>query len=1162
MIMDKMKILIIDDDTDDVYLIRELLKDITVIQFELLHEKSLKSALELLEKERPNCILLDLNLPDSLGTDTLKNVINKHADLPIVILTVIDDEDTAIKSLHDGAQDYLVKGKINGEIISKSVSYAIERKKIENALRESEKKYKNIVDTILEGLWTTDTKGKTTYVNRQLAKMLGYSPEEILNQPFFNFVDESLRNDAKKLFDRRRKGIKDRYDFRFVKKDSSIIWVIVSASPIFDENGKFVGALGLLTDITKRKLMEQSLEKSVQVWDSTFNAIADTVCIVDQDGKITNCNAASQTLFKKACKDIIGKNCFDVLTCPPDRLKDCPIIKSKKTKIRETLTVKVNDKWYHSSLDPIINKTGNIVGGVHIISDITKYKLAQEALIESELALKKSQQIAHIGHWTWYTKTNKLIWSDEMFDIFGISKEEFEGFQADLDKVIDRAIHPEDREKVRESNKAKLQGQLFPLEYRIVWPDNTIHTVYTETGEKSTNESGNIIKLFGTVQDITERKQAEERLRNSQKMLADAQRVAHIGSWEWDIDTKKITWSEELFHLYNSDPKLPEPTYEELLEFHHPEDRSNFEHVFEEAVKKGTPFTTTYRIIIPEENNPQDHNPDNSIRYIEARGEIIRDNKGSIVKLYGTAMDVTDHKIAEQKITDLKNFYENILDGFISGVWVTDKNDKIFYCNKGMITIAGVPKEEMINKIILKDFPENTLKYFKPLYNQSKSTLKPLFFESILIFTPSGRHSYQSGWLIPLLKVEYKAEYKDQYENKQTNTKTVKFDGMICTMNDVTEQKIVQDRLKESEELYRTITENSNDMIWTLDKDGNFTFFNKRSEQISGYKLQELKGKNFGPLIIKQDLDRTIEIFKATLNGQSQQYEVTFINKYNKPISLAINTSPIYSKGQIIGTISSGRDITETARYTKELKIMAQKLEASNKELEQFAYIASHDLQEPLRSIYSFTELLARRYKGRFDPDADKFIDYIENGTKRMQLMIDDLLALSRVETRGKEFLPTNVSDALNDVSKNLHSMIERNNAVITINDMPIIDADSSQLIQLFQNLIDNAIKFRREEPPNIHISAKKVENEYIFSIQDNGIGINEKDFKKLFKAFSRLHSRDKYPGTGIGLVICKKIVERHKGRIWLESKPGYGSTFYFTIPIYQNDRYNKNAYK
>ncbi len=232
----------------------------------------------------------------------------------------------------------------------------------------------------------------------------------------------------------------------------------------------------------------------------------------------------------------------------------------------------------------------------------------------------------------------------------------------------------------------------------------------------------------------------------------------------------------------------------------------------------------------------------------------------------------------------------------------------------------------------------------------------------------------------------------------------------------------------------------------------------------------------------------------------------------------------------------------------EKLKQTLAELAHSNAELEQFAYIASHDLQEPLRMISSFTQLLARRYKGRLDKDADEFIGYIVDGTIRMQRMVEDLLAYSRVGTRGKPFEPTNCEAVFDQAVTNLKAIIEENGAVVTHDALPTVIADVSQLIQLFQNLIGNAIKFRREEPPQVHISAQRKGNEWIFSVQDNGIGIAPEFMEHIFKMFQREYSAE-YPGTGVGLAICKKIVERHGGRIWVESEKGKGSTFYFTIP-------------
>ena len=239
-----------------------------------------------------------------------------------------------------------------------------------------------------------------------------------------------------------------------------------------------------------------------------------------------------------------------------------------------------------------------------------------------------------------------------------------------------------------------------------------------------------------------------------------------------------------------------------------------------------------------------------------------------------------------------------------------------------------------------------------------------------------------------------------------------------------------------------------------------------------------------------------------------------------------------------------------TAEMEKRVEERTANLARSNAELQQFAYVAAHDLQEPLRMISSYTQLLARRYQGKLDADADEFIAYAVDGANRMQRMINDLLTYSRVGTRGKEFALTDCKAALEQTLHNLQVMIEENKATVTHDPLPTVMGDESQLVQLFQNLISNAIKFHGEEPPRVHISIQREDGEWTFAVHDNGIGIDPQFFNRLFIVFQRLHNATEYPGTGIGLAICRKIVERHRGRIWVESEPGKGSAFYFTIPV------------
>jgi signal transduction histidine kinase len=241
-------------------------------------------------------------------------------------------------------------------------------------------------------------------------------------------------------------------------------------------------------------------------------------------------------------------------------------------------------------------------------------------------------------------------------------------------------------------------------------------------------------------------------------------------------------------------------------------------------------------------------------------------------------------------------------------------------------------------------------------------------------------------------------------------------------------------------------------------------------------------------------------------------------------------------------------EIAERRRAEAALEKKTVELGRSNRDLEQFAYVASHDLQEPLRMVTSYVQLLTRRYQGKLDSDADEFIRFAEDGAVRMWKLINDLLAYSRAGTQGKELEPTDCETALHQSLDNLKMAIEENGVIVTRDPLPTVMADHPQLIQLFQNLIGNAIKFRGDEPPRVHVSASRNGNGWIFSVRDNGIGIAPEYAKRIFIIFQRLHSREKYAGTGIGLAICQKIVERHGGRIWVESELGKGATFYFTL--------------
>lgn len=311
----------------------------------------------------------------------------------------------------------------------------------------------------------------------------------------------------------------------------------------------------------------------------------------------------------------------------------------------------------------------------------------------------------------------------------------------------------------------------------------------------------------------------------------------------------------------------------------------------------------------------------------------------------------------------------------------------------------------------------------------------------------------------------------------------------------------------------------------------------------SGEVITDFAGHPLNIICVEQDITERKEIEYAL--GEAKNELESTVKRRTRELKEA--------NGRLQNELEE-RKITENKlkKSQKNLKSLIDELKRSNEELQQFAYVSSHDLQEPLRTITSFTQLIERRYKDKLDPDADEFIEYIVDAAKRMQTLINDLLNYSRVATRGKEFELTSTEEILKHTKSNLYAAINENNAEITHENLPKIIADKRQMIQLFQNLIGNAIKFRKPEiTPKIHIKARKDENknEYIFSVQDNGIGMEPQYAERIFIIFQRLHTMEEYEGTGIGLAVSKRIIERHGGQIWVESKPSAGSIFYFTLP-------------
>jgi len=365
---------------------------------------------------------------------------------------------------------------------------------------------------------------------------------------------------------------------------------------------------------------------------------------------------------------------------------------------------------------------------------------------------------------------------------------------------------------------------------------------------------------------------------------------------------------------------------------------------------------------------------------------------------------------------------------------------------------------------------------------------------------------------------------------------------------DITERKKAEQEILRAKEEWETTFDAVPDLVMILDGTHHILRANKamadklgrRPEEVAGIRCYEaFHGTQAPPSfcphvrLMQDGAEHTEEIYEEKGGGV-----------------FSVTCSPLHDRdGRLIGSVHVAHDITQRKQWEEKLAANVSELQRANADLQQFAYVASHDLQEPLRMVSSYMQLLERRYKGKLDADADDFIGYAVDGAKRMRRLINDLLHYSRVGTHARPLAPVDCETLFKQAVANLRMSIETCNAQVTHDALPTVMVDSTQLTQLFQNLIDNALKFRKNEPPRVHVAAQRVDGHWLFSVRDHGIGIAPEYADRIFIIFKRLHGREEYPGTGIGLAICKKIVERHGGRIWVESERDKQTTFYFTIP-------------
>jgi PAS domain S-box-containing protein len=620
------------------------------------------------------------------------------------------------------------------------------------------------------------------------------------------------------------------------------------------------------------------------------------------------------------------------------------------------------------------------------------------------------------------------------------------------------------------------------------------------------DERGRCTHLVGTVHDITERKQAEDAAReqteivqaivdNIPMMLVFLDASGHIQYWNRACE-QMFGWS------------LEEARSRDLFVEFYPEEeeRARAAAFAAEGSGEWQDFRTHVR----------------DGRVLETEWANVRLSDGRTV---GIGMDVTERKQIDEALR-LKNA---VFDASIAANSIADSAGNITEANGAFLRTWGYAnRDEVVGKPIL---------HFLQDEEEAVGIIAAL--------NASGR------W-----EGEYTARRKDGTTftafGLATDLKdsTGKLMGYQSAVIDITERKEAEAERAAAQRSYGELFDNIRVGLWRTTPGPSGTFLAVNPAMVEMFEADEPEQLlTLHPSEIYLDESQRRIVSDAIVSKGFIDEEVRFKTLKGRPIWCRITAKKVTDASGQVYFDNTIEDITERKRMKEALAERAEALARANTELQRFAYVASHDLQEPLRMIASYVQLIEKRYGDKLDADGHDFMGFIVGGANRLQTMINDLLEYSRVESRGGAFATVDCEELLTQALQNLALSIQENGATVTHDPLPRVTADPTQLAQVFQNLIGNAIKFRGEEPPRIHVSARRGGGEWVFSVRDNGIGLDPQYNERIFIVFQRLGGQEQ-PGTGIGLSICKRIVERHKGRIWVESEPGEGTTFHFAIPI------------
>ena len=924
-----------------------------------------------------------------------------------------------------------------------------------------------------------------------------------------DFVTPELRKPLEELYSRVLQGQEESKEFSIPVK-TELFHFQVKYSPVPDESGNIVGVFVTTKDITERKRAEEQLALNNSLFRSLVENGADAVIIIGPDGTPTYASPSITRVLGYTEAEALSLNLFEMVH--PD---DAGEVAAKMAEVMANPGVTIPGhtsrtrhkdgswRWMEATItnmlhDPIIN------GIVDNFRDVTEQKELQDLL-------RNASELAKIGSWEIDLIKQSVYWSDVTKKI----REAEPDFEPDLDTGI--SYFKEGDREIIESRVKECIENGTPWDEELQITTFKGNSKWVRTIGRAEFSEGKCIRIYGSFQDIHDTKIAQLDLLKFKQIIENSHDGIALANPQGKTIYLNPSMEETLGHTIDSLQKAngPVTVYS---------DPGKLEEVFSQLLSGGY-WKGDVELI----------NKHKELVSFHLSGGPIFDGTGQLIAIYGIHTDISERIQAEQKLKMAFEEKNEILESIGDAFFTTDRNFTVTYWNKQAETLLETPRERVLGLNLWEIFHDAVNLPSFEYYHRALEEMVTVHFEDY--------YEAVHRWF------EVSAYPSDR--------------GLTVYFKDVTEKKRIQEAILQSNDRFKKVSEATNDAIWDWDILNDTLFWGGGFKTLFGHEMKENQPSSFlwSQYIHPDDLNDVLaSLFDVLESNTTNKWEKEY--KYLRSdgsYAFVIDRGMVIrdDEGKAIRMVGAMTDITHRKEYEQSLQILNENLEkhakdlaTSNAELEQFAYVASHDLQEPLRMVTSFLTRLESKYNSQLDEKAHQYIHFAVDGAKRMRQIILDLLQFSRVGRHEDDLELIEVQEIVAEVVTLQKKIIEEKQANISIGDLPTLRTFRSPLLQIFHNLISNALKYTQEgRPAFISIICYSTKSYWQFSVEDNGIGIEPEYSDQIFVIFQRLHQKEEYGGTGIGLAVVKKIIDNMGGKIWVESIPGEGSTFHFTLP-------------